>query len=69
MSKALVLQCDLNNMLPLDKSKIKGGKTTKVVLTIVPSQLKGELLNATIRFVVNDPSNPQPVMRVVGELK
>jgi hypothetical protein len=53
----------------LDKSKIKGGKTTKVVLTIVPSQLKGELLNATIRFVVNAPSNPQPVMRVVGELK
>ena len=53
----------------LDKSKIKGGKTAKVVVTITPSQLKGELLNATIKFVVNDPSNPQPVMRVVGELK
>ena len=53
----------------LDKSKIKGGRTTKVVVTITPSQLKGELLNATIKFVVNDPSNPQPVMRVVGELK
>lgn len=53
----------------LDKSKIKGGKTAKVVVAITPSQLKGELLNATIKFVVNDPSNPQPVMRVVGELK
>lgn len=53
----------------LEKSKIKGGKTAKVVVTITPSQLKGELLNATIKFVVNDPSNPQPIMRVVGELK
>lgn len=52
-----------------DKTKIKGGKTTKIKLTVYPDKYKGKMLNATIRFVVNDPDNPQPMMRVVGELK
>ena len=52
-----------------DKEKIKGEKSTKVKVKVTPSQLKGELLNARIVFVVNDPMNSQPVVRVVGELK
>ena len=52
-----------------EKDKVKGGKSTKIKVTVTPSMLKGELLNATIRFVVNDPGNPQPIVRVVGELE
>lgn len=53
----------------IDKDKIKGGKTTKVKVTVHPDQYKGKMLNATVKFVVNDPDNPQPMMRVVGEWK
>ena len=52
-----------------EKDKLKGGKSTKIKVKVIPSQLKGELLNARIVFVVNDPNNSQPVVRVVGELK
>lgn len=52
-----------------EKDKIKGGKSTKIKVKVTPSQLKGELLNARIVFVVNDPMIPQPAVRVVGELK
>lgn len=55
--------------LNVEKTKIKGGRSTNVRVTVIPSQLKGELLNATIKLVVNDPINPQPIVRVVGELK
>ena len=52
-----------------EKDKLKGGKSTKIKVKVIPSQLKGELLNARIVFVVNDPINSQPAVRVVGELK
>ena len=64
-----VYSLDEGVSVELEKEKIKSGKSAKVKVLVNPSQLKGELLNATIKFVVNDPSNPQPVMRVVGELK
>lgn len=55
--------------LDVEKTKIKGGRSANVKVTVNPLQLKGELLNATIKMVVNDPINPQPIVRVVGELK
>lgn len=52
-----------------EKDKLKGGKSAKIKVKVTPSQLKGELLNARVVMVVNDPNNSQPVVRVVGELK
>ena len=53
----------------VEKNKIKGGKSAKVKVTVDPSLLKGELLNARILFVANDPTNYQPIVRIVGEFK
>ena len=53
----------------LEKNKVKGGKSTKVVITFDPSQYKGEVINDEITFVVNDPFNPQARLRIVGEMK
>ncbi len=52
-----------------EKDKLKKGKSTKIKVKVTPSQLKGELLNARVVFVLNDPTNSQPVVRLVGELK
>lgn len=53
----------------VEKSKIKGGKSGKVYVTVDPSEISDELLNATVTLVVNDPSNPQARLRVVGEVR
>ena len=53
----------------LEKNKVKGGKSAKIFVTFDPSQYKGEVINEEIIFVVNDPSNPQARLRIVGELK
>lgn len=50
------------------KTKLKKGKSTKVIVRVDPTKCHGEILNATVRFVANDPTNYQPIVRVVGEI-
>lgn len=53
----------------VEKNKVKGGKSTKVMITIDPTVYKGEVLSGEIVFVVNDPNNPQARLRFVGEME
>lgn len=53
----------------VEKDKIKGGKSTKVMITIDPALYKGEVVNGEVIFVVNDPNNPQSRLRFVGEME
>ena len=53
----------------VEKDKIKGGKSTKVMITIDPALYKGEVVNGEVIFVVNDPNNPQARLRFVGEME
>lgn len=53
----------------VEKSKIKKGKSAQLTLTVNPSLLKGELLNAEVTIITNDPTNSQAKVRLVGELE
>ena len=48
--------------------KIKKGKTGIIHVTVDPSMLPGEILNARVQIICNDPDNPISIVRVVGEL-
>ena len=52
----------------VEKDKVKKGKSTKVFVTVDPAQYKGVVLNGEIVFIVNDPTNPQARLRIVGEM-
>lgn len=49
--------------------KIKKNKSAIVSLTVDPSKLPSEFLNARIQVITNDPENPISIVRIVGELK
>ncbi len=49
--------------------KVKKGKTTEVTITVDPSKLPGDLLNARIQVITNDPENPIVIVRAVGEVR
>ena len=49
--------------------KVKKGKSVDVTVTVDPSKLPGDLLNARIQVITNDPDNPIFVMRAVGEIR
>lgn len=48
--------------------KIKKGKSATVTVTVDPSQLQADMLNARINIIANDPMNPVTVVRAVGLL-
>lgn len=48
---------------------MKKGKTTEVTITVDPSKLPGDLLNARIQVITNDPENPIVIVRAVGEVR
>jgi len=49
--------------------KIKKGKSAIVHVTVDPSKLPADILNARIQVIANDPENPISIVRAVGELK
>lgn len=53
----------------ISKTKLKKGKSAKVNVKVDPAKCKEEILNATVRFVANDPTNYQPSVRLVGEIR
>ncbi|MDE6527557.1 MAG: DUF1573 domain-containing protein, partial [Muribaculaceae bacterium] len=48
---------------------VNKGKSVDVTVTVDPSKLPGDLLNARIQVITNDPDNPIFVMRAVGEIR
>lgn len=53
----------------VDKEKIKKGKTARIKVSVDPSKIKNEILNARISVIANDPQRPVTVVRAVGEMK
>ena len=53
----------------VSSEKIKAGKTAVLTLNVDPSQLPGDILNARVQVISNDPSAPVVTIRAVGELK
>ena len=53
----------------VSSEKIKAGKSAVLTLTVDPSQLPGDILNARVQVISNDPSAPIVTIRAVGELK
>ena len=51
------------------QTTVKKGKSAEISVTVDPSALKGEILNARVTVMTNDPDNPVQTLRVVGELK
>lgn len=52
----------------VDRDKVKPGKAAIVTATVDPSALPGDMLNARVSVITNDPSHPVQVLRLVGEL-
>lgn len=52
-----------------DRTAIKKGKTATVSVRVDPAQLQGDLLNARVMVITNDPDNPVRTIRVVGMAK
>ncbi len=53
----------------IQKDKIKKGKHTTVTVTVDPSQLPSEMLNARITVINNDPALSTQVVRISGLVK
>jgi len=49
--------------------KIKKGKRKRIEMLVDPTKYAGELLNARVQIITNDPSQPVEVARIVGEIK
>ncbi len=48
--------------------KIKKGKHATVTVTVDPAKLPGDILNARIQIIANDPEMPITIVRAVGEI-
>lgn len=52
----------------IDRTAVKKGKNAVITVTVDPALLPGELLNARINIITNDPANPTINLRAVGTL-
>lgn len=50
----------------IDKKTVKRGKTATLSVTVDPALMKGDILNARVMLITNDPDNPTVTIRVVG---
>ncbi len=62
-----VYTTDRGVSVSIDREKVKRNKRAVVTVTVTPSQLPSELLNARISVITNDPLRPTVVVRAVGE--
>lgn len=61
-----VYTADKGIKISVDNTKIKKGKHATVKVTLLPSQLPSDILNARISIISNDPDNPTASVRAVG---
>lgn len=50
-------------------TKIKHGKTALLTVTVKPAEIKGNVINARVVVISNDPNEPVSTIRIVGEIK
>lgn len=55
--------------LEVPSRKIKPGKEMNILVTVDPAQVPGDILNARVNIIVNDPEQPGSAVRVVAEVK
>lgn len=55
--------------IKVNKTKLKKGKTAEIIIMVDPAQLPGELFNARLIIIANDPDNPESIVRLVGLIK
>ena len=53
----------------LDKTKVKKGQHATATVTVTPSSLPADILNAHLQLIANDPENPITLIRAVGVAK
>lgn len=51
----------------IDRTEIKPGRSATITVTVDPSKIPGELLNARISLITNDPDRPTQTLRAVGQ--
>lgn len=61
-----VYTADKGVSVSVDRNEIKKGKKAEVKVTVTPSELESEILNARISIISNDPENPNLTIRAVG---
>lgn len=50
----------------IDSDNIRHGRTATITVTVDPEALAGDILNARLSLITNDPANPIQTIRVVG---
>ncbi len=63
-----VYSVDPGISVSVDKKSVKKGKSADISVTVDPSALPGDILNARVSVITNDPVSPVRTLRVVGQL-
>lgn len=53
----------------IDSVSLKRGKAAQIKIKAEPSEIVGEILDARVIVITNDPENPVRTIRVVGEIR
>lgn len=53
----------------IKNKQIKKGRKSEVTVTVEPSMIESDILNAKLNIISNDPNNSQASVRLVGEIK
>lgn len=53
----------------IKNKQIKKGHKSEVTVTVEPSMIENDILNAKLNIISNDPENSQTSVRLVGEIK
>lgn len=51
-----------------DTTKVKKGKSMRITITVNPDEIHGNVLNARVMIISNDPDESQIAIRIVGEI-
>lgn len=63
-----VYSLDPGISVAVDRTSVKKGKSAVITVTVDPSALPGDILNARVSVITNDPVNPVRTVRAVGLL-
>lgn len=64
-----VYTADRGVEVSVDRQSLKKGKSAVITVTVDPAAVPGDILNARVSVITNDPANPVQTLRVVGEIK
>ncbi len=62
-----VYSSDHGVSVSVSKDKLKPGKSAVIKVTVDTGEIPGDILNARVAVICNDPANPTLIIRLVGE--